>query len=53
MNVPLEGFDSKIFELRFCQRELKLALKVSQRRKKCEQSLSSSLQKKQTAQLVL
>ena len=33
INVPSVGFNSKTFELRFFQRELKLALKVSQRRK--------------------
>ena len=46
MNLPSVGFNSKIFELRFCQRELKLAFKVSQRRKTCEQSSTSSLQKR-------
>ena len=28
MNVPSVGINSRIFELKFCQRELKLALKV-------------------------
>ena len=46
MNVASVGFDSKMFELRLFQRGLKLALKVSQRRKKCEQSSTSSLQNK-------
>ena len=32
MNVPSVGFDSKIFELRFFE----IAVKVLQRRKKCE-----------------
>ena len=43
--MPSVGFDSKIAKLRFCQRQLKLALQLSQRRKKCEQSSTSSLQK--------
>ena len=45
MNAPSVGFNNKIFGLRFCQRELTLALKVSQCRKKCERSSTSSLQK--------
>ena len=52
MNVPLVGFDSGIFELTFRQMELKLALNVSQRRKICEQSSTSPLQKNQSAPLV-
>ena len=32
--MPSIGFDSETFELRFCQRELKLALKDSQSMKK-------------------
>ena len=53
MNVLSVGCDSKIFELRSCQRKLKLALKVSQSRKKCEQPSTSSLQKKSSASMVL
>ena len=37
MIVPSVGFDSGIFELRLCQRELKLALKVS----RCSKNVNS------------
>ena len=52
MNVLSVGFNDKIFDLTFCQRELKSAIKVSQPRKNCEQSSISSLQRKQNAPLV-